>query len=212
LSGAEARLRAQLIALLDRDVERCPHGCPIGIDLALPDGGASLDLDLLAGPAMGSGRAPWTRALLAALERHLAAGAVVADVGTGTGILGLVALRRGAARVHAVDVDQLACAIARRNARHNRLDDRMAVSTALVGGGYDLGIVSLGSIAEMPAVLADTARRVRPGGVILASPAEGEAERAQLHALLASLRLGVVDEVEVNGWFVPVAVVSSPPP
>lgn len=195
------------MALFDRGVELCPHGRPLGLDLAMP-AGAALGLDLLAGPAMGSGRPPWTRALLAAIERHLAPGATVADVGTGSGILGLYALRLGATRVDAVDLDPLAAAVARRNARRNGLADRFearAGSTEALGEGYDVAIVSLGSVADLAAVLLDTARRLNPGGTLVASPAEGAAERDRLHAWLRKTGLSPVDEIEREGWFVPVA-------
>jgi len=203
----EAAIRGALIALLERGVERCPHGLPLGVDLALPDGCAPWQLDLLAGPAMGSGRMPWTRALLAALERHVAPGSRIADVGTGTGILGLVALRLGGAHVDAVDVDPLAVAIARRNARANRLADRFrarAGSVDRLGRGYDLAIVSLGTSAELPRVVGETVRRLCPGGVLVASPAEGADERAALLALLDRERLAVVEEVAVDAWTVAV--------
>jgi ribosomal protein L11 methylase PrmA len=207
VGSEEASLRGALITLLEHGVERCPHGLPLGLDLALPDGCAPDRLDLLAGPAMGSGRMPWTRALLIALHRHLTPGRRVADVGTGTGILGLVALRRGAARVDAVDVDPLAVAIARRNARANGLADRFHAHVGSVdrlGDGYDLAIVSLGTTAELPDVLGQAVRRLRPGGALIASPAEGADERAALLALLERERVAVVDEVGVDAWTVAV--------
>jgi ribosomal protein L11 methylase PrmA len=206
----EARLRAALIGLIDADVERCPHGRPLGVDLALPDGGANLGLDLLAGPAMGSGRWPWTRTLLRALERHLPAGARVADVGTGTGILGLIALQHGAAEVDAVDTDPLTCAIARRNVRRNGAAGRMRVVERLERD-YDLAIVAVGGVEELPVVMGESVRRVKPGGLLIASPAHGAAERAQLHGLLASLRLSNVEELVDDDWHAVVARVSSTP-
>jgi ribosomal protein L11 methylase PrmA len=208
----EERLRAQLIALIDRDVEVCPHGRPIGIDLAMPDGGASLGLDLLAGPAMGSGRMPWTRAMLEALATYRVSGARVADLGTGTGILGLIALHEGAGRVDAVDLDPLAAAIARRNARRNGLTDRMDVRIGSVDAldeGYDLAMVSLGGLDETLGALPALARQVRPGGRLVAGPAEREVEAERLRRFVVECGLGLLDEVEVEGWFAIVAGVSS---
>jgi ribosomal protein L11 methylase PrmA len=217
----EAQLRQALIALLDRDVEHCPHGLALGVDLAIAepfeaiDGlriagapGLGVTFGLLAGPAMGSGARPWTRALLLAIERHLPRDAVVADVGTGTGILALWAIARGARRVDAVDVDPLAAAVARRNARVNQAADRIAVqigSAEALDGNYDVAIVSLGGVAELPAVMAATVARLRAGGVLIASPAEGPSERAQLGRALAELGLAEIDAIVVEDWTVAVA-------
>lgn len=172
--------------------------------MALPDGVGPFGLDLLAGPAMGSGRMPWTRALLAALERHLVSGMRVADVGTGTGVVGLVALKRGAREADGVDTDPLACAVARRNARRNGLDLNVVEE---LGEGYDLVLVSLGGVEELPGVLPGIVARTR--GVLVASPAEGAEETTRLSDLLRGLDLPVVDDVEVEGWHALVARVSS---
>lgn len=51
---------------------------------------------------------------------------VVLDLGTGTGILGMLACRAGAARVYALDSGPMA-GLAREIVRANRFDDRMAV-------------------------------------------------------------------------------------
>jgi ribosomal protein L11 methylase PrmA len=199
--GEESWLRAALIALLDADVERCRHALPIGVDLALPDGGASLGLNILAGPAMGSGRRPWTKTMLAALERHLERGMRVADVGTGTGILGLVALSRGAAEVDAVDTDPLALAVARRNARRNDLPLRLVPS---LDGRYDLALVSLGGLDETAAALPGVETHA---DLLVAGPAEGDAEKGRLEALFPSK----IETIEVDGWHAVVARVSSRP-
>jgi ribosomal protein L11 methyltransferase len=209
----EERLRAMLLALIERDVETCPHGRPIGLDLALPDGGGSIGLDLLAGPAMGSGRLPWTRAMLGALARCRVDGTRVADVGTGTGILALMALRAGAARVDAAELEPLAAAIARRNARRNGMADRTDVrvgSVEALDAGYDLAMVSLGGLAETLGVLPTLAGKVKASGRLIAGPAEGAVEAERLGGFVGELGLTLLDKVGVDGWFAMVAGVSSP--
>lgn len=64
-----------------------------------------------------------------ALAETAAAGAVVADLGTGTGILGLLALKAGAARVYAIDRTGMV-GIARALARANGVSDRFHVIKA----------------------------------------------------------------------------------
>lgn len=57
----------------------------------------------------------------AAIARHVNAGDVVLDLGTGTGILAMLAARQGAERVHAIDHSPF-IEVARAAARHNGLD------------------------------------------------------------------------------------------
>jgi ribosomal protein L11 methyltransferase len=78
------------------------------------------------GSAFGTGSHPTTRLCLEALEGLAAsgsglAGLRVADLGCGSGVLGLAALRLGAASVAACDIDSLAVLATGDNARLNGL-------------------------------------------------------------------------------------------
>lgn len=87
------------------------------------------DILLDPGVVFGTGTHPTTRDCLAALQQAFdyqpATRAV--DLGTGTGLLALAAVRLGATRVLAVDMNYLAVQTARRNAVLNRMADRMLV-------------------------------------------------------------------------------------
>jgi ribosomal protein L11 methyltransferase len=72
--------------------------------------------------AFGTGEHATTAMCLRLLERHTRErppGWSMLDAGTGSGILALAARCLGAARVLAIDIDPLACATAKRNARAN---------------------------------------------------------------------------------------------
>ena len=77
----------------------------------------------------GAGTHTTTRDCLDALRLACRDGAVksVLDLGTGTGVLALAALRMGCRRAVAVDFNRLAVQTAHGNARLNGLEDRMGV-------------------------------------------------------------------------------------
>ena len=85
------------------------------------------------GSAFGTGSHPTTRLCLEALELLAAtkpaelAGLRVADIGCGSGVLGLAALRLGAASVAAVDTDSLAVRATADNADLNGLSHQVRV-------------------------------------------------------------------------------------
>jgi ribosomal protein L11 methyltransferase len=98
-------------------------------------------------------------------------GATVLDVGCGSGILALVALRLGAARAVAVDVDPDAVAVTLENAQRNGAADRVAASAtpiADVRGTFPVVLANIesGTLVDLaPALVA----RVAPGGILVLS-------------------------------------------
>lgn len=79
------------------------------------------------GMAFGTGLHPTTRGCLQLLQEVSPMPASVLDVGCGSGILALAALRLGAERAVGIDTDPLAVESARANAERNGLDDRLEV-------------------------------------------------------------------------------------
>jgi ribosomal protein L11 methyltransferase len=122
------------------------------------------------GMAFGTGHHASTRGCLVLLERALAAAPAgrVLDVGTGSGILAIAAAKLGAAEVWGVDVDADACAIARDNARANRVSDavRIADDLAAAPGCFDVVVANLlaGLLVEHAAAIA---ARLRPHGLAI---------------------------------------------
>jgi len=81
------------------------------------------------GMAFGSGLHPTTRLCLVALERHLQPGQRVLDIGTGSGIQAIAAVKLGAGSAVALDTDATAVAVARQNASLNGVLDSIEFFT-----------------------------------------------------------------------------------
>lgn len=133
--------------------------------------------------AFGSGEHASTRLALELLLETLRPAETLLDVGTGSGILALAALRRGAARAVAFDTDPIAIV----NAAENRA--RNGLPLALYCGGiealaararFDVGVANL-LLHELLPCLPTLAARTRRALVL---SGQLELERARLEAAL----------------------------
>jgi ribosomal protein L11 methyltransferase len=103
------------------------------------------------GMAFGTGTHPTTQLCLEIMEDLIRPGEPVIDIGSGSGILSITALKLGASQALAVDIDPDTLASARQNAANNA-----------ISSGLELGIGSVAeilsgafSIREAPLVLAN---------------------------------------------------------
>ena len=92
--------------------------------IVLPYWLADLETDRLKvildpGLTFGTGAHPSTQMVMAFMEQHIRPGCHCLDLGSGSGILSIAALRLGAARAIGVDIDNKAENIARENAAYN---------------------------------------------------------------------------------------------
>lgn len=151
----------------------------------LGDGPASGPFDLiLERGAFGGGSHPTTASCLALLaELAPLDGMRLLDLGSGTGILAIAALKLGAASALCVDVNPEAVASSRRNGAANDVAERLAhrcgMADDLAGKQFDLLVANIGG-----ELLLDQAPRIAP----LARPG------AQL--LLSGLLRDYADELE----------------
>jgi len=138
-----------------------------------PIGPYEVALRLDPGMAFGTGLHPTTRGCLTLLQQISPMPPVVLDVGSGSGILALAALRLGAERAVCYDTDPLAVEATLANAAANDLADRVSAEAGSLppkpaGEPYPLVLANL-----VAAVLIDLAvplaRHTAPGGTLLAS-------------------------------------------
>jgi len=140
------------------------------------------------GAAFGGGQHPTTRLALKAMERcfdrhaeFLTGEAGIAlDIGTGTGVLAIAAIRFGAHRALATEVDPCACWEAQRNVVLNRLSDRIVV-LAVPSPPRGINAVMVTANLRLPTLVdlrSEIQKTTAPGAVLIFSGIRpGEVQR-----------------------------------
>lgn len=155
------------------------------------------------GMAFGTGLHPTTRGCLMLLQSISPMPARVLDVGSGSGILALAALRLGAERADCLDTDPVAVESTLANAAANGLADQLAATVATLpahpaGEPYPLVLANL--VAAVLIELAEPlAAHVAAGGTLLASGIiEGRAP--EVLAALSSVGFAVEERLDDGEW------------
>ena len=155
-----------------------------------------LVLRLDPGMAFGTGMHPTTQLCLETLEDRVHPGMDMIDLGCGSGILAIAAVKLGARRALGVDVDPQAVRVARENVLLNGVESSVEVRSGslaeLIGDGRAAPLVAANILAvvlrEMLAAGLD--RIVAPGGCLVLSGILEEQSAAVEEALRAQgLRL-----------------------
>ena len=131
-------------------------------------------IDLDPGLAFGTGYHPTTYTCLEVLERLVNPGSAVLDLGTGSGILTIAAVKLGAGQVLALDTDPVAVKAARQNFKRSDLGEKVTVAQGslphrlAMDGYYDLALanISARAIKERAEALLPV---LRPEGHLIAS-------------------------------------------
>ncbi|MEG6520768.1 50S ribosomal protein L11 methyltransferase [Desulfotomaculum sp. 1211_IL3151] len=129
-------------------------------------------LEMDPGMAFGCGNHPTTTMCMEYLEGIVQGGETAADVGTGTGILAITAAKLGAAKVLAVDLDEVAVKVARENIERNKVADTVEVfhGNLLDKINSKVDIVIANIVANVIILLApDVLRILKTGGYFITS-------------------------------------------
>jgi ribosomal protein L11 methyltransferase len=159
------------------------------------------------GMAFGTGTHPTTILCLRALEKYLQPGDTVYDVGTGTAILSVAAVKLGASQVLAMDLDEVAVRSAQANTELNQVSERVTViqNNLLDGIEEPVHVVVANILAEIIIRFTDDVHRVLlPDGLFIASGII-KAREADVKDALVKSRLEVIETVSIDDWVAIVA-------
>lgn len=132
-----------------------------------PDKNA-INIEMDPGMAFGTGSHPTTRLCLQWLLDAVKPGNTVLDYGCGSGILGIVAAKLGAANVLGMDIDEHAVVASRANAERNGVTAEWLSSAQQRTGQYDLVVANI--LTNPLCMLAPgIASHVAPGGSLALS-------------------------------------------
>ena len=183
------------------------HAIDIGQRLAIVPGWETYDTDRIVitmdpGMAFGTGTHETTSLCLETLDSMVKGGERVLDIGTGSGILAIAALKLGAAEAEGVDIDPMCVRTAGENAERNGVAERF---TVLVGdlsdkasGKYNIITANIVAAAilslapHVPVLMAPGARFIASGII-----------DTRKDEVLAGLRAAGLEPVEIKekrGW------------
>ena len=158
------------------------------------------------GSAFGTGTHETTSMCAEFIDKLVTSDSSVLDLGTGSGILAIIAHKLGAKEVEAIDIDKLAVDVARENLDINGCGEVVCHTGELKDAdkeGYDLMIANI--IADVIAMIAsDIPAKLNCGGKVILSGIISTKEPKVLEAL-KSAGLEVIERKEKNDWVALVA-------
>lgn len=162
------------------------------------------------GLTFGTGAHPSTRMVLEELECRLRAGDSCLDLGSGSGILSIAALRLGAARATGVDIDPKAEQIARENAALNGfaapeftaltanvIGDEAQMRT-LAAGHYDVVLVNI--VADVIVALAPVLPNFLSGNSVVILSGILDSRQADVEQALTRAGLRIESRRAMEEW------------
>lgn len=161
-------------------------------------------LQINPGMAFGTGTHQTTQLCLKFLDKlipQFSGPPSVLDVGTGSGILAIAALKLGVQKVKAIDIDPLALEAAQRNAKLNKIHRGISfrlASPEQIASKFDLVIANL-LPQELIALKDILPKRVDAHGTLIISGFLKK-QKKEIYAAFAPLGFHLWQEEELSGW------------
>jgi len=170
--------------------------------------GGKIPVWIEAGPAFGTGHHGTTKGCLEALSIELKRKRPqrVLDIGTGSGVLALAAVKYGAGFALGTDMDKESIRIAKENAKNNKAGDKLKLMHARGTGHrmmrahapYDLVLANI-LARPLVSLAPEIAKLVAKGGRVILSGLLTHQE-PQVRAAYAGQGLHLVQRRRLNGW------------
>lgn len=154
------------------------------------------------GNAFGTGTHATTQLCVDAIENHMNKDAEVADIGCGSGILAICAIKLGAKNAFAIDNDPTAVETAIENAKINNVLDKIEFHTQTIDAiqekEFDFVMANIlhNVLAE---IMPDLKRIMKKGAKMVLSGILKGKEPVVLEATMCN-NLKIVEQVEKNDW------------
>ena len=153
------------------------------------------------GNAFGTGTHATTQLCVRACEKYMEQDSIVADVGCGTGILAICAMKLGAKEADAVDNDPIAVETAIINAKVNNeltIDFKTAISDDLASDKYDFVFANIlhNVLAE---IMSDLKRIMKIGSKIVLSGILEEKQQVVIDAFEKN-NMKLIEKMQQKEW------------
>ena len=175
--------------------------CPEWIAYEPEAGEAIVKLD--SNMAFGTGEHETTSMCLELLQKYLRGGDTVVDVGCGSGILGIAAVKLGASFAYMTDIDYVAVRSSEHNAALNGVEGkvRIALSDLLENAEVCGDVMTANITADILCRLAQSIpARLRAGGTLILSGII-EPKLAQVVAAYEGVGMRLLEQRRLGEWF-----------
>ena len=163
------------------------------------------------GTAFGTGKHETTQLCIRQLEKYVTPGAKVLDLGTGSGILGITALKLGADYVYGTDLDEIAITAVHENLaandipedkfgviQGNIIDDK-AVQDAAGYECYDIAVANI--LADIIILIQEEVPvHIKKGGIFITSGIIDMKEQAVKDALAKNDAFEIIETTYQGEW------------
>ena len=154
------------------------------------------------GMAFGTGTHETTSLCLETLEEHIKKDDVVFDIGCGSGILGIAAIKLGAKKSVLVDIDDKCIEVSKINSKLNNVEDKTIIYKGnlldVVKGEADIIVSNI--IAEIiVTMIVDLKKHLKNNGIFIASGIIKEKLELVKNSLIEN-NFEIMEIKELNGW------------